>query len=156
MVDKTLLPKAGTSVVSLGESNKLEVEGQIQEAASENESGDRVEEDSSESRDGSSEKGPEKTEEETLETGIDSEADKVKTETTPSEAPRIADTITEEPEAQEETKRPERTDEASGLPANPRTAPPAVAPEPQPAARTAPLYWRRLTSRYMSVVPQPS
>jgi len=144
-------------VVSLGEDNKQEVEGQIQEATSENGSGDRVEEDPSESKDGSSEKGSKKTEE-TRETEIDSEADKVKTETPPSEAPRVADTLTEEPEAQEETKGPERVEEASGSPANPRTASAQapVAPESQPAARATPLSWRRLTARYMSVGPQPS
>jgi hypothetical protein len=156
MIDKTLLPKAGASVsvVSLGESSKQEVEGQTQEATLENGPGDRVDEDPSESKDESSEKGPKKTEE-TRETGIDSEADKVKTETTRSEAPRVADTLTEEPETQEETKGPERAEEASGPPANPRTAAP-VAPEPQPPARAAPLYWRRLTARYMTVGPQPS
>lgn len=132
---------------SLGETNKQEVEQQVQEATSENRSGDdRVEEDRSESRDGSSEKEPKKTEE---------TPDKVKTETTSSEAPRIANALTEEPEAEEQTKGPERAaaNEAPVPPAAPQTAP--VAPEPQAAARPTPLYWRRLTSRYMSVGPGP-
>jgi hypothetical protein len=143
-------------VVSLGETNKQQAEQQVQEATSENRSGDdRVQEDRSESRDGSSEKEKKKTEE-TLGTGVDSEADKVKTETTSSEAPRIANTLTEEPEAEEQTKGPERAaaNEAPVPPAAPQTAP--AAPEPQPPARPAtPLYWRRLTSRYMSVGPGP-
>jgi len=140
-------------VVSLGENSKQEVEQQIQEATSENKSGDRVEEDHpSESKDGTSEKGSKKTEE-TQETGVD----KVKTEAASSEAPRIANMLTEEPEQdQEQTKKPERADEApaTAVPTTTRTA--SVAQDPQPPARATPLYWRRLTSRYMSVGPQPS
>ena len=161
-------------MISLGENSKQEVERQIQEAASENRSADHVEEDPSKSRDGSSEKGPKKTEETPQiaidsegdkakteitaseaprQTGIGSEANKAKTETTASEVPRIAETLTDEPEAQEQTKTPGRADEASGSLANPRTAP--AAPEAQ-VPRPTPLYWRRLTARYMSVGPQPS
>jgi hypothetical protein len=153
-IDKSQPPKAGASVVSLGENNKQEVEQQVQEATS----GDRVEEDHpSESKDGTSEKESKKTEEETRETGADLGADKVKAETAPSDAPRIANALTEEPEAQEQSKKPERADEASAPPAVSRTASVAsVAQEPQPPARATPLYWRRLTSRYMSVGPQPS
>ncbi len=140
-------------MVSLGENSKQEVEQQIQEATSENKSGDRVEEDHpSESKDGTSEKGSKKTEE-TQETGVD----KVKTEAASSEAPRIANMLTEEPEQdQEQTKKPERADEApaTAVPTTTRTA--SVAQDPQPPARATPLYWRRLTSRYMSVGPQPS
>jgi hypothetical protein len=156
-IDKTQPPKAGASVVSLGEKNKQEVEQQVQEATSENTSGDRVDEDRpSESKDGTS-KESKKTEEETRETGADLGADKVKAETTSNDAPRIANALTEEPEAQEESKKPERADEASAAPAVSRTASVAsAAQEPQPPARATPLYWRRLTSRYMSVGPQPS
>jgi hypothetical protein len=155
--DEHLPPKAGASVVSLGEKNKQEVEQQVQEATSENTSGDRVDEDRpSESKDGTS-KESKKTEEETRETGADLGADKVKAETTSNDAPRIANALTEEPEAQEESKKPERADEASAAPAVSRTASVAsAAQEPQPPARATPLYWRRLTSRYMSVGPQPS
>ena len=156
-IDGTQPPKAGTSVVSLGENNKQEVEQQVQEAASE----DRVEHPSareSKDSDGTSEKESKNTEEETHETGADlgADADKVKAEPAPSDAPRIANTITEEPEAQEEkTKKPERIEEASPSPATSRTS--LIAQEPQPPARaTTPLYWRRLTARYMSVGPQPS
>ena len=158
-IDKTQPSKAGASVISLGEKNKQEVEPQVQEATSENTSGDRVEEDStSESKDGTSEKESKKTEEETRETGADLGADKVKAETASSDAPRIANALTEEPEAQEESKKPERADEASAPPAAvSRTASVAsAAQEPQPPARATPLYWRRLTARYMSVGPQPS
>ncbi len=141
-------PKAGASAVSLGENNKQEVEQQIQESTSENVPGDRVEEDRpSESTDGTEEKESKKTEEETPET-------KVKAEAAPSDAPRIANTLTEEPEAQEQSKKPERADEASAPRTVSRTS--SVTQEPQPPARATPLYWRRLTSRYMSVGPQPS
>ena len=156
-IDKSQPPKAGASVVSLGgENNKQEVEQQTQEATSENVSGDRVEEDRpSESKDGTSEKESKKTEEETRETVADLGADKVKAET--ADAPRIANTLTEEPEAQEQTKKPERADEVSAPPTNSRTASvSSLAQEPQPPARATPLYWRRLTARYMSVGPQPS
>jgi hypothetical protein len=61
-----------------------------------------------------SENGQKKTEA-THETVIDSEADKIRTETTPSETPRTANTLTE-PEAQEPSKRPERADEVAGPP----------------------------------------
>jgi hypothetical protein len=157
-IDKTQPPKAGASVVSLGENNEQEVEQQVQEAASENMSDDRVEEDHpSESKDGTSEKESKKTAEETRETGAELGADNVKAETAPSDEPRIANTLTEEPEAQEESKKPERADEASAPPAVSRSASVAsVAQESQPPARATPLYWRRLTSRYMSVGPQPS
>jgi hypothetical protein len=157
-IDKTQPSKAGASVVSLGEKNKQEVEQQTQEATSENLSGDRVEEDHpSESKDGTSEKESKKTEEETRETGDDLGADKAKAETAPSDGPRIASALTEEPEAQEESKKPERADEASAPAPVSRTASVAsVAQEPQPPARATPLYWRRLTARYMSVGPQPS
>jgi hypothetical protein len=150
-------------VISLGENNKQEAERQIQEATSENSSGDRAEGDppTQEATDGSSEKEPKKTEEtleETRKAKVDSEADKVKAETPPSEAPRIAAALTAEPEEQEQPKRPQRAVEA------PAPAPPAtisrsasVASEAQPLARaTTPLYWRRLTARYMTVGPQPS
>ena len=145
-------------MVSLGENNKQGVEQHVQEATSENTSGDRVEEDHpSESKDGASEKESKKTEVETRETGADLGADKVKAETAPSDAPRVANTLTEEPEAQEESKKPERADEASAPRAVSRTASVAsVSQEPQPPTRATPLYWRRLTSRYMSVGPQPS
>jgi hypothetical protein len=155
-INRTQPPRAGASVVSLGE-NKQEAEQQVQEATSENTSGERVEEDHpSESKDGTLEKDSKKTEEETPETGADLEADKVKAETAPSDAPRIANALTEEPEAQEQeqAKKPERTDEAPAPPAVSRTG--SVSQEPQPPARVAPLYWRRLTARYMSVGPQPS
>jgi len=153
--DEHLPPKAGASVVSLGENNKQEVEQQTQEATSENMSGDRVEEDHpSESKDGTSEKESKKTEEETRETGADLGADKVKAETAPSDRPHIASSLTEEPEAQEQSKKPEPADEASAAPTISRSA--SVASEPQAPARATPLYWRRLTSRYMSVGPQPS
>jgi len=153
--DEHLPPKAGASVVSLGESSKQEAEQQIREATSENGTGDRVEEDRpSESKDETSEKGSKMTEEETPETGADLVADKVKTETAPSEAPHIANTLTEEPEAQEQTKKPERVNEVSAPSAPSRTS--SISQEPQPPARAAPLYWRRLTARYMSVGPQPS
>jgi hypothetical protein len=166
-VDETQPPKAGASVVSLGENIKQEAEQQpqAQEATSENTSGDRVEEDHrSESKDGTSEKESKKTEEETRETvtGADLGADKVKAETTaPSDAPRIASALTEEPEAQaqeqEPSKKPERADETSAPRAISRSASIASsAQEPQAPARATPLYWRRLTSRYMSVGPQPS
>jgi hypothetical protein len=154
-IDETQPPKAGTSVVSLGENNKQEVEQQTQEATSENMSGDRVEEDHpSEPKDGTSEKESKKTEEETRETGADLGADKVKAETAPSDGPHIASTLTEEPEAQEQSKKPEPADEASVAPTISRSA--SIAQEPQAPARATPLYWRRLTSRYMSVGPQPS
>jgi hypothetical protein len=156
-INKTQPPNAGASVVSLGENNKQEVEQQVQEPTSENTSGDRVEEDHpSESKDGTSEKESKKTEEETPETAADLGADKVKAETGPSDAPRIANTLTEEPEAQEQeqSKKPERADEASAPTTISRTG--SVSQEPQPPARAAPLYWRRLTARYMSVGPQPS
>ncbi|KAF8504681.1 hypothetical protein F5888DRAFT_774347 [Russula emetica] len=156
-IDKTQPPKAGASVVSLGENNKQEVEQQTQEATSENMSGDRVEEEHpSEPKDGTSEKESKKTEEETRETGpgVDLGADKVKAETAPSDGPHIASTITEEPEAQEQSKKPEPADEASAAPTISRSA--SIATEPQAPARATPLYWRRLTSRYMSVGPQPS
>ena len=140
-------PKAGASVVSLEENNKQEAEQQIQEPTSENSSGDRVEEDRpSESKGESSEKESKKTEE-TPET-------KVKAETAPSDAPRIANTLTEEPEAQEQSKKPERADGASAPATISRSS--SVAQESQPPARATPLYWRRLTARYMSVGPQPS
>jgi len=150
-------PKAGASEVSLGESSKQEVEQQAQVATSENMSGDRVEH-PSELKDGTSEKESKKTEE-TREAGADLGADKVKAETAPSDAPRIANALTEEPEAQEQeqerTKKPERADNASvASAANSRTS--LVSQEPQPPARATPLYWRRLTARYMSVGPQPS
>ncbi len=142
-------------MVSLGENSKQEVEQHTREATSENGPGDVEEERPSESKDGASEKGSKKTEEETRETGVDLVAD-VKTETAPSEAPRIANTLTEEPEAQEQTKKPERVDGTSAPSAPSRT--PSVAQEPQPPARATPpgLYWRRLTGRYMSVGPLPS
>lgn len=151
---KTQPPKAGTSVISLGENNKQAVEQQVQESTSENKSGDRVEEDHpSESKDGTSEKELKNTEE-TRETAADVGADKVKAEIAPSDAPRIANTLTAEPEAQEPSKKPERADEAPAPTTISRTS--SVAQEPQPPARATPLYWRRLTSRYMSVGPQPS
>jgi hypothetical protein len=54
MIDKTLSPRAGTITIKSLEENKQEVKRQIQKATSENRSGDdRVEEDRSESRDGS-------------------------------------------------------------------------------------------------------
>jgi hypothetical protein len=153
-IDKAQPQTAGASVESLGKNNKQEVEQQVQESTSENMSGDRVEEDHpSESKDGTSEKESKKTEEETSK-GADLEADKVKAETVPGEAPRIANTLTEEPEAQEPSKKPERADEASAPPAISRSS--SVAQEPQPQARATPLYWRRLTARYMTVGPQPS
>ena len=153
-IDKAQPPTAGASVESLGKNNKQEVEQQVQESTSENMSGDRVEEDHpSESKDGTSEKELKKTEEETSK-GADLEADKVKAETVPCEAPRIANTLTEEPEAQEPSKKPERADEAPAPPAISRSS--SVAQEPQPPARATPLYWRRLTARYMTVGPQPS
>ena len=71
------------------------------------------------------------------------------TETTPSETPRIANTITES-EAQtlksRQTKLPERGLSLSGPPTSSLTAP--TAPETQPPTRPISLYWRRLTSRY--------
>lgn len=148
-------------MISLVENNKQEVEQQTQEATSEtNRSGERVEGDPSvqEATGESSEKEP-KQAEETRETKVDSEADKVKTETAPREAPSIAATFTAEPEEQEPTKKPERTERADQVPAPPaavsRSA--SIASEAQPQARpTTPLYWRRLTARYMSVGPQPS
>jgi hypothetical protein len=151
-------------VISLVENNKQEFEQQIQEATSEaNRSGERVEGDPSvqEATGESSEKEPKQTEE-TRETKVDSEAGKVKTETAPNEVPSIAATFTAEPEEQEQTKKPERAERAERadqVPAPPaaisRTA--SVASEAQPQARpTTPLYWRRLTARYMSVGPQPS
>ena len=162
MIDKAPSLKAGASVISLGENNKQEVEQQIQEAASENNSGDRVEGDPStqEATDGSSEKEPKKTEEtleETREAKVDSEADKLKAETAPSEAPRIAATLTAEPEEQEQPKRPARAVEAPAPAPATISRSASVASEAQPLARAAtPLYWRRLTARYMSVGPQPS
>jgi hypothetical protein len=154
-IDETQPPKAGASVESLGENNKQEVEQQVQESTSENVSGDRVEEGHpSESKDGTSEKESKKADEETRETGTDLEADKVKAETAPGDAPRIANSLTEEPEAQEESKKPERANEPSAPGAISRTS--SIAQEPQPPTRATPLYWRRLTGRYMSVGPQPS
>ena len=159
-INETQPPKAGSSVVSLGNNNKQEVEQQVQEATSENTSGDRVEEDHpSESKDATSEKESKKTEEETRDTGADLGVDKVKSETASSDAPRIASTLTEEPEAQEQepSKKLERADETSAPAAISRTASVAsAAQEPQAPARATPLYWRRLTARYMSVGPQPS
>jgi hypothetical protein len=154
-INKTQPPKAGASVISLEENNKQEAEQQIQEATSENRSGDHVEEDHpSESKDGASEKESKKTKEETRETEADLGADQAKAESAPSDAPRIANALTEEPEAQEESKKPERADGASAPQAISRTS--SVAQEPQAPARATPLYWRRLTARYMSVGPQPS
>lgn len=88
---------------------------------------DRIEEDPSESRDKSSEKGQKKTE-----TVIDSEADRVKTETTPNETPN---TVTE-PEAQEQGKEPECADGVSGPPRNSRTL--QLASDLQPPTRPTP------------------
>lgn len=155
--DEHLPPKAGASVASLGENNKQEVEQQAQEATSENTSGDRAEDHPSESKDGTSEKESKKTGEEARETGADLGADKVKAETASNDAPRIANALTAEPEAQEESKKSERAVEASAPTTVSRTASVAsAAQDPQPPARAAPLYWRRLTARYMSVGPQPS
>lgn len=139
-------------MISLGESKQQDVERQTQEASP----GD-VEEPSPELGDGSSEKGSKKTET-TPETGDDFGSDKVKveiTEATPSEAAQVADTLTEEPETEEQAERPGRDDEAAKPqpPAKPQAAPVA---EPQPPTRATPLYWRRLTSRYMSMPPPPS
>lgn len=143
-------------MISLAENNKQEAEQQVQESSSENVSGDRVEENHpSESNDETSEKESKKAEEETRETGADlGGADKVKAESAPSEAPRIANNLTEEPEAQEQSKKPERVDEAPAPVTISRTS--SVAQEQQAPARPTPLYWRRLTARYMSVGPQPS
>ncbi|KAI0002244.1 hypothetical protein BJV74DRAFT_43321 [Russula compacta] len=142
---------AGAAVISLGENNQQDVEQQTQEATSKNSPGD-VEEPSSELGDGSSEKGLKKTET-TLETENDFGSDKVKVETTSSEAAQVADTLTEEPETQEQAERSGRADEAAKDPA---PAKPQAVVEPQPPARATPLYWRRLTSRYMSMPPPPS
>ncbi len=128
----------------MGENNKQEVEQQVQKATTENNPGERVEANPSGLGDETSEKGPKKTES-SGETTNDSTADKVKSEADTSEVARIATTLTEEPEAQEQTATQGRADEVAEPPVTSRST--AVA-EPQPPVRATPLYWRRLTARY--------
>jgi len=132
-----------------------EVEQQIQEATSENSTNDRVEEDPRESRDGAAEKGLEMTGN-PRESGDGFEADKVKLETISSEGPRIANTLSDEPEAQEQTETHVHADEpaAPSSRASSLTAP--QGPEAQASSRPTPLYWRRLTARYMTMAPASS
>jgi len=128
----------------VGENSKQEVEQQVQKATTENNPGERVEANPSGLGDETSEKGPKKTES-SGETTNDITANKVKSEAATSEVARIASTLTEEPEAQEQTATQGRTDEVAEPPVTSR--PTAVA-EPQPPVRATPLYWRRLTARY--------
>jgi len=133
------------------EDKPQEVEQQTQEVTSEDSTNDQVEEIPRESEDGATEKELKKTENQ-RELGDGFGADKVKLETISREEPRIAATLSEEPEAQEQTERQVRANEpaAPSSRASSITAPP---PEAQVPARAAPLYWRRLTARYMSVGP---
>ena len=140
MIDKGLLTKAGDSVSSVGEDNKQEVEQQVQTATTETNPGVRVE------AEPTLEKGPRKTESSSEPRG-DTDADKVKSEADSSEGARIAGTLTEEPEAQEQTAGQGRTDEDAKPPANPDSM-----PERQSSLRATPMYWRRFTTRYMTTV----
>ena len=140
-----LLTKAGASVSSVGENNKQKVEQQVQKATTETNPGDRVVADPSGLGE---EKDPRETES-SGDTRDDTDADKVKSEADSSEGARITGTLTEEPEAQEQTEGQGRTDEAAKPPADPQ---PDSSLERQPSLRATPMYWRRFTTRYMTTV----
>jgi len=151
VIDMILVKKAEAAVSSAGENNKQEVEQQIQKANSENNPSDRVEEVASKTGDETSEKGS-KAIESPGETRYDVGADKVKSETASGEVASIAAALTEEPEVQEQTETQGSASEAAARPAGP----PRPAPVAEAANRATPLYWRRLTSRYMTTSPMPS
>lgn len=133
------------------EDKPREVAQQTQEATSGSSPNDGVEEDPRESGDGTTEKGLKASESENpRKSGDGFGADKVKLETISREEPHIADTLSEEPEVQEQAERPVRTDEpaAPSSRASSLTAPPS--PEAQ-VPRAGPLYWRRLAARFISV-----
>lgn len=116
----------------------------------ENNPGDRAEEVPPKAGDEILEKGS-KAIESPGETRSDVGADEVKSETASGEVARITSALTEEPQAQEQTEREGSADDAAAArPANPQPAPVAEA-----APRATPLYWRRLTSRYMTTSPMP-
>lgn len=145
MIDKSLLTKAGDSVSSVGEENKQEVvEQQVHTVTKETNPGVRA----SVEADPTLEKGPRKMESSSEPNG-DNDADKVKSEADSSEGARIAGTLTEEPEAQEQTEGQGRTDEVAKPPANPQAD---STPERQSSLRATPMYWRRFTTRYMTTV----
>jgi hypothetical protein len=111
-----------------------------------------VEENASKAGDESSEKGS-KAMESSGEARDDVGADKVKSETASDQVAHIAAALTEEPEAQETVGR--RSSD-SARPANSQPTPAAAESQPQAAARPTPLYWRRLTARYMTTSPMPT
>jgi hypothetical protein len=130
------------------EENEQEDEQQVQEPTTENNPSDSVDTVAVPSGPGDEtlEKVP-KTEETSSETRNDVASDTVKSETT---EPRIAVALSEEPEAQAPTETQGRaSDELAKPPADLQPAPVA---EP-PVARATPLYWRRLTARYMTTLP---
>jgi len=138
------------------EDKPQEVEQQTEEATSGKSTNDRVEEGPRESGDGATEKGS-KESENPRESGDGFGADKVKLETISREEPRIADTLSEEPEAQEQTERQVRASEPAAAPSSRSSSLAApLGPDAQVPPRAAPLYWRRLTARYMSVAPASS
>jgi len=145
VIDKGSLTKA---VSSVGENNEQEVEQQVQKSTTEANLGDRVEANSSGLGEETLEKGLRKTEN-SGETRDDTDADKVKSEADSSEGARIAGTLTEEPEAQEQTEGQERTDDAAKPQADPQADSTSERP---PSLRATPMYWRRFTTRYMATV----
>ncbi|KAI9452807.1 hypothetical protein F5148DRAFT_1235268 [Russula earlei] len=132
VIDETRSSKAGSAVKPL-DHKPQEVEQQIQEAKSENSS--------------EAPRAP----------GDDTGADQVKLETIRNEEPRIANTLSEEPEAQEQTERPVRAASDGG--AQPRSRSSSLLaplPEAQAPTRATPMYWRRLTARYVPIGPAAS
>jgi hypothetical protein len=145
VIDKGFLTKV---VSSVGESNEQEAQQQVQKATTDTNPGDRAEADPSGLE--SLEKGARKTES-SGETKDDADANKGKSEADSSEGPRVATTLTEEPEAQEQTEGQGRTDEAAKPPASTQPDSDSTS-ERQPSLRATPMYWRRFTTRYMATV----
>ena len=132
----------------MGESNEQEAQQQVQKATTDTKPGGRAEADPSGLE--SLEKGARKTEN-SGEMMDDADANKVKSEADSSEGPRVAGTLTEEPEAQEQTEGQGRTDEAAKPPSNSQPDSDSTS-ERQPSIRATPMYWRRFTTRYMATV----